>query len=169
MNNGNGQATAYPPAPGYQLGAAAPSGFGPSFTGGPIGNLLNAYGGYLPRFDQGFGPGFGGGFGSYGFAGQVGQGFTQGNAPWLEFQPTDQQIESLLYDALDNSGIPSGADIDASVKNGTVTLAGTTRNKHVKLAADRIAWALPGVQDVNNTIQVQSRNQQAQQKGQQTK
>jgi len=129
-------------------------------------DLQNRFGGYLPPFDTGRGPAFGAGYGTW--SGQTGQAFGPGTIAWNPgTELTDQQIENLLYDALDDDPmVPDTADIGVSVKDHVVTLSGTVRNKNLKRHLDAMAWAAPGVRDVNNTIQVKGRRPQGSTSGQ---
>lgn len=76
--------------------------------------------------------------------------------------PTDEEIEEMVYDALDADPlIPYDADINVAVDAGVVTLAGTVPNKRVKHAAGDDAWWVPGVVDVNNELAVSGRRRAA--------
>ena len=73
----------------------------------------------------------------------------------------DDEIEREVYDRLDNEWqIPDNADIHAQVKEGVVTLTGQVRNRNAKMAAWNCAWQIPGVEDVHNNINIQSRRRQ---------
>lgn len=74
---------------------------------------------------------------------------------------SDQQIEQNVNNALDNNSTIANSDIQAKVSNHTVTLTGTVKGKQAKQTADQVAWNCPGVNDVQNNIQVKSRNQQS--------
>ncbi|HZU11220.1 MAG TPA: BON domain-containing protein [Chloroflexota bacterium] len=111
--------------------------------------VANQYGS-LPPFDTGFGPAFGRGWGTWG-----GQWTTPSTGA---ADLTDDQIESLIYDALDNDPVvPHNADVDVTVEGGTVTLSGDVRGKQAKRHIGRIAWTAPGVRDVHNHIAIRSR------------
>ncbi len=72
--------------------------------------------------------------------------------------PTDEEIEEMVYDAMDADPlIPYDADIDVSVDAGVVTISGTVPNKRIKHASGDNAWWVPGVVDVNNELAVSGR------------
>lgn len=74
---------------------------------------------------------------------------------------TDDEIEKEVYDRLDNEWqIPDNADIHVDVKEGIVTLTGTVRNRNAKMASWNCVWQVPGVEDVHNNINIQSRRRQ---------
>jgi len=78
-------------------------------------------------------------------------------------QRNDDEIEREVYDRLDNEWqIPDNADIHAQVKDGVVTLTGQVRNRNAKIAAWNCVWQVPGVEDVHNNINIQSRRRQNQ-------
>jgi osmotically-inducible protein OsmY len=70
---------------------------------------------------------------------------------------SDEEIKTNLIHALEANPVTANADIDVDVKNHEVTLRGVAPNRLVKRAADIVAWAFPGVKDLNNTIEIQSR------------
>jgi hypothetical protein len=146
------------------MGAMGPMGMG---FGGPYGGFGGGYGG----FPQGqFGPGmtWGGTFApgwtgawapTFGGIGGLGGLRRWGGSYSPQFTntglPTDEEIEEMVYDAMDNDpAIPYEVDIDVSSDAGTVTLTGTVPSKLVKHAAGQDAWWIPGVVDVNNNITV---------------
>jgi hypothetical protein len=74
--------------------------------------------------------------------------------------PTDAEIEEIINDALDqHPAIPLDADIEIKSDAGQVVLSGTVPDKRIKRAAGEVAWWIPGVTDVNNTITVSGRRQ----------
>lgn len=68
---------------------------------------------------------------------------------------TDQEIEEFIYEALDM--IPGAADVEIRVDAGRVTQTGNVQHKRVKHDIGEIAWAIPGVQDVQNNVTIMSR------------
>ncbi|MBI2883078.1 MAG: BON domain-containing protein [Chloroflexi bacterium] len=140
-----------------------PHGFG--MYGGFSGPYSGA--GFGPTFQQGFGQGFGPGwYWGPGFWGMGGWGLgglrTWGGTYSPQFaatgMPTDEEIEEMIYDAIDSDPlIPYDADIDVEVDTGVVTLVGTVPNKRVKHAAGDDSWWVPGVVDVRNQIQLSGR------------
>lgn len=73
---------------------------------------------------------------------------------------SDQDIEQALNETLDANPATANATIKVQSQDHVVTLTGTVRGKHVKIIAGDMAWMTSGVRDVNNTIEVKSRNQQ---------
>jgi len=83
----------------------------------------------------------------------------------------DDEIEREVYDRLDNDWqIPDNAEIHAKVDDGVVTITGEVRNRNAKMAVGNCVWNIPGVEDVHNNINVQSRRRQygSQRNGSQT-
>jgi hypothetical protein len=68
---------------------------------------------------------------------------------------TDQEVEDFIYDALDL--LPGASDVEVRCEGSRVTLAGTVSQKRLKRDAGEIAWAIPGLSDVNNTITIAPR------------
>jgi hypothetical protein len=65
---------------------------------------------------------------------------------------SDQEVEELIYDALE---LFSGAsDVDVRCESGRVTLSGTVSHKRLKRDTGEIAWAIPIVNDVQNNITI---------------
>jgi hypothetical protein len=67
----------------------------------------------------------------------------------------DTEVEEFLYDALE---LLTGA-IDVEVRNdvGRVTLTGSVPHKRLKRDIGEIAWAIPGVTDVQNNLAITAR------------
>jgi hypothetical protein len=72
------------------------------------------------------------------------------------FGPTnDQEIEDFIYDALE---LFSGTnDVDVRCEGGRVTLSGVVQHKRLKRDTGEIAWAIPGVTDVQNNVTIAPR------------
>jgi hypothetical protein len=68
---------------------------------------------------------------------------------------TDQEIEDFVYDALDL--LSGAADVEARCEGGKVLLTGSVPNKRVKRDIGEVAWAIPSVNDVQNTITISPR------------
>jgi osmotically-inducible protein OsmY len=68
---------------------------------------------------------------------------------------SDQEIEEFVYDALDL--LPGTSDVEVRSDGGRITLAGNVSQKRLKRDAGEIAWAIPGINDVNNTITIAPR------------
>ena len=67
----------------------------------------------------------------------------------------DHEIEEFIYDTLEL--FPGAADVEVRCENGRATLTGTVQHKHTKRDVGEIAWAIPAVQDVQNTVSITSR------------
>lgn len=68
---------------------------------------------------------------------------------------SDQDVEELLYDAIEL--FPSAGDVEVRSEGGRVSLTGSVPNKRVKHDIGELAWAIPGINDVHNTLNIQSR------------
>ncbi|SRR5579884_362478 len=99
----------------------------------------------------GFGEGFGTGFNLYGPAGrQMGLPATAGHY-------SDEEIQRIEASLLDNNPYTAEADIEATVQNRVITLAGTVKNARTKRMAEQDAWSIPSVKDVKNEIRTAAR------------
>jgi hypothetical protein len=67
----------------------------------------------------------------------------------------DQEVEDFIYDALEL--LPGAADVDVRCEGGRVTLTGSVQHKRVKRDVGEIAWAIPGLHDVQNNVTIASR------------
>jgi len=67
----------------------------------------------------------------------------------------DQEVEDFLYDALEL--LPGAADVEIRCEGGRVTLTGNVQHKRVKRDVGEIAWAIPGLNDVQNNVAITSR------------
>jgi hypothetical protein len=67
----------------------------------------------------------------------------------------DQEAEDFLYDALEL--LPGAADVEIRCEGGKVTLTGSVQHKRVKRDVGEIAWAIPGLNDVQNNVTITSR------------
>jgi hypothetical protein len=67
----------------------------------------------------------------------------------------DQEVEDFLYDALEL--LPGTSDVEVRYDNGRATLAGNVHHKRIKRDVGEIAWAMPGVNDVQNNVVIASR------------
>jgi len=68
---------------------------------------------------------------------------------------SDQEIEDFIGDALDL--LPGSSDIEIRCDSGRVTLTGQVSHKRLKRDAGEIAWAIPGVNDVQNNVTIVAR------------
>ena len=67
----------------------------------------------------------------------------------------DQEIEDFISDALDL--LPGTTDVEVRCEGGRATLTGSVAHKRVKRDVGEIAWAIPSVVDVQNTITIAAR------------
>ena len=68
---------------------------------------------------------------------------------------TDQDVEELIYDTLEL--LPGASDVEARCEAGRVTLSGTVSHKRLKRDIGEIAWSIPSLVDVMNTVTLTSR------------
>lgn len=67
----------------------------------------------------------------------------------------DAEVEEFVYDALEL--LPGAADVEIRCESGRVMLTGSVPHKRTKRDAGEIAWAIPGVLDVQNNVAITSR------------
>ena len=67
----------------------------------------------------------------------------------------DQEVEDFIYDALEL--LPGAADVDVRCEGARATLTGSVQHKRVKRDIGEIAWAIPGLNDVQNNVTIASR------------
>ena len=67
----------------------------------------------------------------------------------------DRELEEFIYDALDL--LPGANDVEVRCEGGRVTLTGVVQHKRLKRDAGEIAWAMLGVNDVVNNINIAAR------------
>ena len=67
----------------------------------------------------------------------------------------DQEVEDFIYDALEL--LPGAADVEVRCEGARATLTGTVQHKRIKRDVGEIAWAIPGLQDVQNNLTIASR------------
>jgi hypothetical protein len=68
---------------------------------------------------------------------------------------TDQEIEDFLYDALDL--MPGANDVEVRCDGGRISLTGAVSQKRLKRDIGEIAWAIPAITDVQNTVTIAPR------------
>jgi osmotically-inducible protein OsmY len=68
---------------------------------------------------------------------------------------SDAEVEEFIYDALEL--LPGAADVEIRCESGRVTLTGSVQHKRTKRDVGEIAWAIPGLQDVQNNMSITSR------------
>ena len=67
----------------------------------------------------------------------------------------DQELEEFIYEALDL--LPGTNDVEIRSEGGRATLTGTVPHKRLKRDVGEIAWAMPGVNDVVNNVNIAAR------------
>jgi osmotically-inducible protein OsmY len=67
----------------------------------------------------------------------------------------DHEVEEFIYDALDL--LPGAADVEVRCESGCATLTGTVPHKRAKHDVGEIAWAISGLQDLQNNLAIASR------------
>jgi osmotically-inducible protein OsmY len=70
---------------------------------------------------------------------------------------SDEELSAALSQAFEIHPATACADLEIEVKNHNVTLRGLASNRHVKRAAEAIAWSFPDARNVHNTIEIRSR------------
>jgi hypothetical protein len=68
---------------------------------------------------------------------------------------SDTEVEEFIYDALDL--LPGASDVEVRCEGGRVTLSGSVQHKRTKRDVGEIAWAIPGLHDVQNNVSITSR------------
>ena len=67
----------------------------------------------------------------------------------------DQEVEDFIYDALEF--LSGASEVEVRCDGGRATLTGSVHHKRIKRDAGEIAWAIPGLQDVQNNVTIASR------------
>jgi len=67
----------------------------------------------------------------------------------------DQEVEELLYDALEL--LPGASDVEVRCEGGRVALTGNVPHKRIKHDVGELAWAIPAINDVQNTVTMTGR------------
>ena len=68
---------------------------------------------------------------------------------------SDHDVEELLYDATEL--LPGAADVEVRCEGGRVTLTGSVPHKRIKHDLGELAWAIPAINDVQNTLNISGR------------
>jgi BON domain len=68
---------------------------------------------------------------------------------------SDQDVEELLYDAVEL--VPGAGEVEVRCEGGRVSLTGAVPNKRIKHDVGELAWAIPGINDVHNTLTITTR------------
>ena len=67
----------------------------------------------------------------------------------------DQEVEDFIYDALEF--LSGTSEVEVRCDGGRATLTGSVHHKRIKRDVGEIAWAIPGLQDVQNNVTITSR------------
>ena len=67
----------------------------------------------------------------------------------------DHDVEELIYDALEL--LPGAGDVEVRSEGGRVTLTGNVPHKRIKHDVGELAWAIPAITDVQNTVTITGR------------
>ena len=67
----------------------------------------------------------------------------------------DHDVEELLYDAMEL--VPGASDVEVRCESGRVTVTGNVPHKRIKRDVGELAWAIPAITDVQNTITITGR------------
>jgi hypothetical protein len=67
----------------------------------------------------------------------------------------DHEVEDFIYDAFEL--LPGAGDVEVRCESGRATLTGSVQHKRVKRDVGEIAWAIPGLNDVQNNVTITSR------------
>lgn len=67
----------------------------------------------------------------------------------------DQEIEDFIYDALDL--LPGASDVEVRCEGGRAIVTGSVPHKRLKRDVGEVAWAIPGLNDVQNNITIAAR------------
>jgi BON domain len=67
----------------------------------------------------------------------------------------DAEVEEFIYDACEL--LPGAGDVEVRCEGGRVTISGSAQNKRTKRDVGEIAWAIPGLLDVQNNVSITSR------------
>jgi hypothetical protein len=68
---------------------------------------------------------------------------------------SDQDVEELLYDAIEF--VPGAGEIEVRCESGRISLTGSVPHKRIKRDVGELAWAIPGINDVQNTVNIATR------------
>ena len=68
---------------------------------------------------------------------------------------SDHDVEELLYDAMEL--LPGSSDVEVRCESGRVTLTGNVPHKRIKRDVGELAWAIPAINDVQNTVTITGR------------
>ena len=69
--------------------------------------------------------------------------------------PASDQDVDFIYDAVEL--LPGAGDVEVRCEGGRVTLTGSVPHKRLKRDVGEIAWAIPGINDVQNTVGISAK------------
>ena len=72
----------------------------------------------------------------------------------------DNEIEEFIYDALEF--LPGSNEVEVRCEGGRATLTGNVPHKRLKRDVGEIAWAIPAISDVQNTLTITARRRRGQ-------
>ncbi len=70
---------------------------------------------------------------------------------------SDERIREHVCETLADDHNVDASDIEVTVKDGEVTLAGTVPDRRMKRMAEDVIYQLPGIQDVHNQLRAGNR------------
>jgi hypothetical protein len=68
---------------------------------------------------------------------------------------SDQDVEEFVYDALEL--LPGAGEVEVRCDGGRISLTGSVPHRRIKRDIGEIAWAIPGINDVNNGVTITAR------------
>lgn len=102
---------------------------------------------------------FGGDAVPYGETDPAGRMSHRGRGP-KNWRRSDERIREIVNDMLTDDADVDATDIDVTVQDGEVTLEGRVTTRREKRLAEDIAYHCAGVEDVQNRLRVEDREQQ---------
>ena len=90
-----------------------------------------------------------------GYGGNTAVGPHTGRGP-RNYRRSDERIREDVSDVLTRHGEIDASEIEVTVENGEVTLAGTVDSRRTKRLAEDVVEPVRGVRDVHNRLRVQS-------------
>jgi hypothetical protein len=68
---------------------------------------------------------------------------------------SDHDVEEFIYDAVEL--LPGASEVEVRCESGRVALSGSVPHKRLKRDIGELAWAIPGINDVNNSVTITTR------------
>jgi osmotically-inducible protein OsmY len=128
------------------------------FSGGPF-DTRHGFGGYWARdTHRGLGDDYArdGGWSGAGRADQYTRESHRGRGP-KNWRRSDERIREMVNERLTDADDVDATDIEVTVQDAEVTLAGLVTSRREKRMAEDIAWSCAGVHDVHNRLRVGDR------------